>query len=70
MLLCLILNFFNSFFKNFEASSLPSLPINEVFIPSFLIVKLATAADPPSLFSIPWARTFIGFLGKVSILTI
>ena len=70
MLLCLILNFFNSFFKNFEASSFPSLPINEVFIPSFFIVKLATAADPPSLFSIPWASTLIGFLGKLLILTI
>ena len=64
MLLCLILNFFNSLFKNFEASSFPSLPINEVFIPSHVIEKLATAADPPSLFSIPWARTFMVYWGK------
>ena len=51
--LYLILNLFNSPLKNIETSSSPNLPINEVSKPSFFIVKLATAADPPSLLAIP-----------------
>ena len=49
---------------------IPKITTNDVSKPSFFIVKLATAADPPSLFSIPCARTLIGVLGKELILII